>query len=136
MDDLDDWTIYDQAADAITAGQFDIYAAIRAAAPALDWTGHDRRMALARGASIAQLGPDPTLLPHSHHRTIDRELALIRPVLGKREIRRCKCGAQVWYPPAQRAPYDVIDGRGSAINHFVTCPNAAEFKKSARRKAA
>lgn len=56
---LTDDQIYTSAADALTAGNLDIYEAIKAAAPRLDWAGHDRRAALARGATLQTLERDP-----------------------------------------------------------------------------
>lgn len=50
---------YDQAADLLTAGDAAGYQALRAAAPELDWRGHDRRAALLAGQTAAELGPDP-----------------------------------------------------------------------------
>lgn len=128
---LSDAEIYTQAADALTASNLDIYEAIKAAAPGLDWTGHDRRAALARGATLQTLGADPALQHLTAYvpRTIDLKAHHIKPCAG--------CGALIyWSLHHQKAhPFDVDgEGRGTSTSHFQTCPNAEDFRP--KKKAA
>ena len=50
-------------------------------------------------------------------------------------IKRCStCDAPIiWFdtPGGNRAPFDVVDGQKTAINHFTTCPHAKQHRKKA-----
>jgi hypothetical protein len=48
-------------------------------------------------------------------------------------VEHCRsCGAQIWWgrTKAGRAcPFDIVDGRHTAITHFSSCPNARSHSK-------
>ena len=138
----EDWNLYAAAGDALNAEDRSSFAAIRAAAPHLDWTGHDRRArALFDEVPYAEQGPDPTWAKLGIG--VNPGAPLVP--LAANEISRCStCKALVYWSQTRAGepcPYDVLPGGyGSAVSHFATCKDAKAHSRkpagSSRKKAA
>ena len=129
-------SIYASAAEALLlvpeAAALASYNAVRRVHPELDWTGHDRRAARLAGTSYADQGADPVLAVN-----------LVRtphlPKLSAEHIKPCSsCGARIYWSDTQggsRTPCDVTaEGYATRVNHFTTCPNAAQHRKVGTKK--
>lgn len=82
-DELSADETYTMAADALTDGDLERYAAIRAASPGLDWGGHDRRAERVSGVTLADQEPDPQQLRHLRPDPLNARLVILRQ-RGKR----------------------------------------------------
>lgn len=132
----DPYAAYTAAAEALNNQDAALYRMLRAQSPALDWDGHDRRARRLEGIPYADQGPDAGLAKY-----------LVRaphlPALRAEDIRDCtSCGQRIYWSATRGerpTPFDVSqDGYATGINHFTTCPHAAQHRRAqhGRRKVA